>query len=94
MQVLANSNDFYYKSIIFEQKLIHTVTVNPSKYNILNTTALDVTGKNTDYLTNIAGKYGAIAAINGGFFRSIENNFSVPAGPLKVANNIWHGIVY
>ena len=94
IQVLANSNDFYYKSIIFEQKLIHTVTVNPSKYNILNTTALDVTGKNTDYLTNIAVKYGAIAAINGGFFRSIENNFSVPAGPLKVANNIWHGIGY
>lgn len=94
IQALANSNDFYYKSIIFEQKLIHTVTINPSKYNILNITALDVTGKNTDYLTNIAVKYGALAAINGGFFRSIENDFFVPAGPLKVANNIWHGIGY
>lgn len=91
---LADSNDFYYKSIIFDQKLIHTVTINPSKYNILNITALDVTGKNTDYLTNIAAKYGALAAINGGFFRSIENDFFVPAGPLKVANNIWHGIGY
>lgn len=94
VQVVANSEDFYYKTIIFEQQLIHTVGVNPNKYRILNTTAMDITGKNTDYLAHIAPITGAVAAINGGFFRSIENNFFVPAGPLKVANNIWHGIGY
>ena len=92
LQCISASEDFYYKTILVDQQLVHTITVNPKKYKIINTTA-QATGENIDFLSNIARKYSAIAAINGGFFREIEHNLFVPAGPLKVGN-VWHGIAY
>ncbi|MGD0465639.1 MAG: phosphodiester glycosidase family protein [Gammaproteobacteria bacterium] len=91
-QLIFGSEDLYYKTILVEQQLVHTVTVNPKKYKIINTTA-QATGENIDFLSNIARKYSAIAAINGGFFREVDHNLFVPAGPLKIAN-VWHGIAY
>ena len=85
-------DDCYYKTVIVEQKLLHTVTVNPNKYKIINALA-KVTGKNVDFVSHIARKYHALIAINGGFFREVEPTFFVPAGPLKVAGT-WHGIAY
>lgn len=89
---LANSADCYYQTHIIKQKLIHTVTINPNKYTITNITAHSI-NKNIAHVAQIAHKYNAIAAINGGFFREINNNFFVPAGALKI-NKIWHGIAY
>lgn len=90
---LANHEDFYYKTIVFEQQLLHTVTVNPNKYKIVNAIAATTTGKNVDALSRIARKHNALAAVNGGFFRAVADDLFVPAGPLKIMG-VWHGIAY
>lgn len=87
-----NDVDCYYQSHIIKQQLIHTVTINPKKYKIINITA-NMINKNVAYVGQIARQYNALAAINGGFFREIDNKFFVPAGVLKI-NNMWHGIAY
>lgn len=91
--VSSDSENLYYKNVIFEQQLIHTITVNPLKYRIINSSAVEATNNNIDSLSRIARKSNALAAINGGFFRAVDNNLFVPAGSLKIAN-IWHGIAY
>ncbi len=93
--VLANTEenkDFYYKNHIIDKQLLHTVTVNPKKYKIINASA-NVINKNAAYVNQIAINYQALIAINGGFFREIDKNMYVPAGALKI-NNIWQGIAY
>ena len=87
-----NSIDCYYQTHIIKQQLVHTVTINPNKYKIINTTANTI-HKNVAHVTNMALKYNALVGINGGFFREVDNNLFVPAGLLKVANT-WHGIAY
>lgn len=87
-----NSSDCYYRTHIIKQQLIHTVTINPNKYKIINTTAHAI-NKNVAHVAQIAHKYNAIVAVNGGFFREINNNLFVPAGALKIKNT-WHGIAY
>lgn len=88
----SNSPDCYYQPRIIKHQLIHTVTINPIKHKIINATAKSI-DKNVAHVGQIARKYNALAAINGGFFREIGNNLFVPAGILKV-DNIWHGIAY
>ena len=93
--VLANTKenkDFYYQNYIINKQLLHTVTVNPKKHKIINATA-NIINKNVAYVNQIAQKYQALMAINGGFFRKIDKNMYVPAGALKI-NNIWQGIAY
>ena len=81
----SNSPDCYYQPQIIKHKLIHTVTINPIKHKIINTTAKSI-NKNVAHVGQIARKYNALAAINGGFFREIGNNLFVPAGILKIDN--------
>lgn len=70
----------------------HVITVDPKEVTILPVCAENSYGLDT--VGNMARRSGALAAINGGFFRynSQENN-AVPAGLLKIAN-LWHGITY
>ena len=60
--VSSDSENLYYKNIIFEQQLIHTITVNPLKYRIINNSAVDATNNNIDSLSHIARKSNALAA--------------------------------
>jgi exopolysaccharide biosynthesis protein len=87
-----NQNDLQYQDLTINQHIVRTVTINPAKYKIINATAQSIQ-ENTTSVDNLAKANNALAGINGGFFRKIDNNFSVPAGILKV-NNIWHGIAY
>lgn len=73
---------------------VHVITVDPKQVKIIATRAQEA-GHGLDSVGNIARHSGAIAAINGGFFRlnSQLSSNAVPAGVLKI-NNIWHGIAY
>lgn len=74
--------------------LIHVLTVDPQRTKIVIARAQDM-GQGSDTVSAIAKHFGAIAAVNGGFFRLNEpiSNTGLPAGALKI-NNMWHGIAY
>lgn len=72
-----------------EGKSIHILTIDPKAYDLKFVRANDdSTGRET--LTSMAERYGAQAAINGGFFRiHSKTKKGSPAGALKIDGN-WH----
>lgn len=77
-----------------EFTLIHVLMVDPQRTQIVIARAQDV-GQGSNTVSSIAKHFGALAAVNGGFFRLNEpiSSNSLPAGALKI-NNMWHGIAY
>lgn len=71
-----------------EQK-VHLLDVDPKLISIISAHAMDnISAKET--VANIAKRYHALAAINGGFFHG-SNNAGLPAGILKSQNH-WYSI--
>jgi exopolysaccharide biosynthesis protein len=74
--------------------LVHVLNIDPQKVKIVAARSQDL-GSGLDTVAKIAQQHGALAAINGGFFRLSPTNQSVglPAGVLKI-NHQWLGIAY
>lgn len=77
----------------YPSTIIHVLIVDPNTVNIMAIRAQE-SGHGLDSVGNIARHCGAIAAVNGGYFRLNKQTITaVPAGILKI-NNMWHGIAY
>ena len=76
-----------------DKQIIHIIDIDPDKFKIISARALDA-GKPRKTVPELAQDYGAVAAINGGFFRiSNDSNDGLPTGVLKT-NGRWHSIAY
>lgn len=82
----------YQKIVTPAQQTIHVVKVDPKYLQIIAVHANEkVLGRET--VTKIAKRYKAVAAINGGFFKTGESTDGLPAGVLKIKGD-WYGIAY
>lgn len=91
----ARKESLHYKSYTPNPfTIIHVLTIDPKQVKIVSMRAQDI-GQGLAKVENIAKRFNAIAAINGGFFRLDEHAFGngLPAGVLKI-DNVWHGIAY
>ncbi len=82
-----------YKKVTTPAKqTIHILEVDPTHLNITAAHAKEkALGRET--VSTIAKRHKAIAAINGGFFKSGESIDGLPAGILKIQGH-WYGIAY
>lgn len=71
---------------------VHVLDIDPSKLTIIAAHA-KVGARSRESLEHIAQRYGAIAGINGGFFRRGVNIDGLPAGVLKIKDE-WYGPAY
>lgn len=91
---IAAKKDIAYKKYVTKNKqIIHTIEINPDKFDIISTHAC-MLDKSKTQVALMAKFSNAIMGINGGFFRLNQNKkFATPAGVLKIKNK-WHGIAY
>ncbi len=82
----------YWKLTTPLKQNVHMLEIDPTQLNIIPAHAFD-TALGRETVASIAKRYKAIAAINGGFFRSGETIDGLPAGILKIRNQ-WYGIAY
>ncbi len=82
----------YQKIVTPLKQTVHLIEVDPAKLHIVPAHAKEkALGRET--VKAIAKRYKAIAAINGGFFKSGEWVDGLPAGILKIQGR-WYGIAY
>lgn len=82
----------YQKLVTPFKQTVHILKVDPSKLTITTAHAKEkAIGRET--VATIAKNHNAIAAINGGFFKSGEKMEGLPAGILKIQGH-WYGIAY
>jgi len=82
----------YWKVTTALQQSVHVLKVDPSLLSITAAHAKEqALGRET--VAAIAKRHKAIAAINGGFFKSGEAIDGLPAGVLKIQSQ-WYGIAY
>jgi hypothetical protein len=82
----------YSKTTTPLKQTIHILEIDPNKLNIVPAHAKEkALGRET--VSAIAKRYKAIAAINGGFFKSGEWVDGLPAGILKIHGQ-WYGVAY
>ncbi len=82
----------YWKTTTPAQQNVQILKVDPARLRII---AAHANGKalGRESIATIAKRYHAIAAINGGFFKSGEIGDGLPAGILKIRNQ-WYGVAY
>ncbi len=78
----------------YKNSKIHVLTIDSTKADVVLKRAHDI-GAGLATVANLATKFNAHAAINGGYFRFSEQiaRIGIPAGVLKVDNK-WYGIAY
>jgi uncharacterized protein YigE (DUF2233 family) len=82
----------YWQTTTPLKQTVHLIEVDPAKLSIVLAHAKEkALGRET--VSAIAKRYKAIAAINGGFFKSGEWVDGLPAGILKIHGQ-WYGIAY
>lgn len=82
----------YLKQKTSAEQVIHILQANPTLLQIKAAHANEqATGRAT--VTEIAQKYQAIAAVNGGYFKIGDSIDGLPAGVLKIRNQ-WYSIAY
>lgn len=82
----------YQKLVTPLQQTVHVLVVDPNTLTITAAHAKEkVIGRET--VATIARNHNALAAINGGFFKSGEKTEGLPAGILKIQGR-WYGIAY
>lgn len=82
----------YHKDTLSANHNIHVLEIDPSKLTIVAAHAKD-SARGRESLENIAKRHGALAAINGGFFRRGLDADGLPAGVLKIKGQ-WYGLAY
>jgi len=73
-------------------QIVHLLTVDPKEV-IIKPARADLTLTTRQTVADIAKAHGALAGINGGFFKIDDSEDGLPAGILKIADS-WHNVAY